>query len=330
MLQCASAEQRRAILPASSAKEYRQILTASEKIGAAAAETESAPLTVPATSSSALLDARFWLELSPWRISAAWSLAAAALAAGIDDVSRTVSPQLLVLLFLLVDPLWGNIWGGLATPEALPRIKQTILHRRPWLPYLTLGSPAARMFGLHGPGVLSILTRSWLPSVLAAFMVAFVIGMPAVWVTLLVLGIAVSGWLQRHVALFSVSVLHSLVVVAAPWLLGLTLFGLDPWSGYHWALILLWTVHVWGGNRCLEAPDARSGLRGAVWAMGLAQTGIALLLIVGQAPLPLAVLSILWLATWLAIYRGRSLASVQASSTAALLVSAAAMTQTTF
>jgi hypothetical protein len=64
--------------------------------------------------------------------------------------------------------------------------------------------------------------------------------------------------------------------------------------------------------------------------MGLAQIGIALLLIVGQAPLQLAVLSILWLATWLAIYRGRSLVSVQASWTAAMLVSAAAMTQTTF
>ena len=304
-------------------------MTASEKIGAAA-ETESAPLTVPATSSSALLDARFWLELSPWRISAAWSLAAAALAAGIGDVSRTVSPQLLVLLFLLVDPLWGNMWGGLATPEALPRIQQTILHRRPWLPYLALGSPAARLFGLHGPGVLSILARAWLPSVFAAFMVAFVIGIPAVWATLLVLGIAVSGWLQRHVALISVSVLHSLVVVAAPWLLGLTLFGLDPWSGYHWALILLWTAHVWGGNRCLESPGTHVGPRIALWAVGLAQTGIALLLIVGQAPLPLAVLSILWLATWLAIYRGRSLVSVQASWTAALLVSAAAMTQTTF
>ena len=305
-------------------------MTASEEIGEAAAETESAPLTVPATSSSALLDARLWLELSPWRISAAWSLAAAALAAGIGDVSRNVSPQLLVLLFLLVDPLWGSIWGGLTTSESLPRIRQTILHRRPWLPYLGHGSPAARLFGLHGPSAFSILARAWLPSVLAAFVVALAVGTPALWTTLLVLGVSVSGWLQRHVALISVSVLHSLVVVAAHWLLGLTLFGLDAWSGYNWALILLWTLHVWGGNRCLEAPGARSSLTGAFWAMGLAQVGIALLLIVGHAPLPLAALGILWLATWLAIYRGHPLVSVQASWTAAMLVSAAAMTQTTF
>lgn len=317
-------------------------MTASEKFGAAAAEMrrrrtpndvpganaeqESAPVAFPATSSSALLDARLWLELSPWRISAAWSLAAAVLAAGIGDVSRTVSPQMLVLLFLLVDPLWGNMWGGLATPEALPRIQYSMLHRRPWLPYLVMGSPAARLFGMHGPGVLSILARAWLPGVLATFAAAFAIGMPAVWATLVVLGIAVIGWLQRHVALISASVLHSLVVVAAPWALGMMLFGPDLWSGYHWALIFLWTVHVWGANRSLDNPGARSGLAG----MALAQAGIALLLILGQAPLPLAVLGILWLATWMATYRGQSLVNVQASWTAALLVSAAAMAQTTF
>ena len=317
-------------------------MTASEKFGAAAAEMrrrrtpndvpganaeqESVPVAFPATSSSALLDARFWLELSPWRISAAWSLAAAVLAAGIGDVSRTVSPPMLVLLFLLVDPLWGNMWGGLATPEALPRIQYSMLHRRPWLPYLTMGSPAARLFGMHGPGVLSILARAWLPGALATFVAAFAIGMPAVWATLVVLGIAVMGWLQRHVALISASVLHSLVVVAAPWALGMMLFGPDLWSGYHWALIFLWTVHVWGANRSLDNPGARSGLAG----MALAQAGIALLLILGQAPLPLAVLGILWLATWMATYRGQSLVNVQASWTAALLVSAAAMAQATF
>ena len=317
-------------------------MTASEKFGAAAtemrrrrtpndvpganAEQESVPVAFPATSSSALLDARFWLELSPWRISAAWSLAAAVLAAGIGDVSRTVSPPMLVLLFLLVDPLWGNMWGGLVTPEALPRIQYSMLHRRPWLPYLTMGSPAARLFGMHGPGVLSILARAWLPGALATFVAAFAIGMPAVWATLVVLGIAVMGWLQRHVALISASVLHSLVVVAAPWALGMMLFGPDLWSGYHWALIFLWTVHVWGANRSLDNPGARSGLAG----MALAQAGIALLLILGQAPLPLAVLGILWLATWMATYRGQSLVNVQASWTAALLVSAAAMAQTTF
>ena len=267
-----------------------------------------------------------WMELSPWRISAAWSLAAAALAAGISDVSRTVNPQMVVLLFLLVDPLWGNVWGGLATAKALPRIQEAILRNRLWLPYLAAGSPAARLFGQHGPSVLSILFRAWLPSVMAAFVVALAVGIPAVWATLAVLGIAVAGWLQRQMALISVSVLHSLVVVAMPWLLGLTLFGIDPWSGAHWALILLWTVHVWGGNRYLEMPGARSGLAG----MALAQCGIGLVLIIGQAPLALTVLGILWLATWLAVHRGQPLVRVQASWTAAMLVSAAALSQTTF
>ncbi len=317
-------------------------MTTSERFGAAAAEMrerrtpndapdanaeqELAPVNVSATSSSALLDARLWSELSPWRISAAWSLAAAALAVGIGEVSRTVPPQTLVLLFLLVDPLWGNIWGGLATPEALPRIRFTVRNKRPWLPYLALGSPAARVLGVHGPGVLTIVARAWLPGVVVAFVTALAIGMPAVWATLVALGLAVTAWLQRYVALVPASVLHSLVVVAAPWFMGLTLFGLDPWSGLHWALILLWTLHVWGANSSLDNPGALGGLAG----MAVAQAGIALLLIFGQAPLSLAVLCILWLATWVAVYRGQPLQNVQASWTAALLISAAAMTQTVF
>ncbi len=301
-------------------------MTASEKIGAVASTAETVPLPVSVTSSSALLDARIWLELSPWRISAAWSLVAAALAAGLGEVSRTISPQALVLLFLLADPLWGSMWGGLSTPKALPWIRQTIRRSRPWLPYLAPGSPAAWLFGLHGPGVLSILFRAWLPSVLAAFVVAFVIGTPAVWATLAVLGLSIGGWLHRQVALISVHALHSLVVVAIPWLLALTVFGIDSWRGAHWALALLWTVHVWGGNHHLERPGERVGLAG----MALAQCGISALLIVGQVPLALAVLGILWLATWLAIYRGQSLVSAQSSWTAALLISAAAISQATF
>ncbi len=283
-------------------------------------------MNVSVTSSSALLDARFWSELSPWRVSAAWSLAAAALAVGIGEVSRTLSPQTLVLLFLLVDPLWGNIWGGLVTPEALPRIRFTVQNKRPWLPYLALGSPAARVLGVHGPSVFTILARAWLPGVVVAFVTAFAIGLPAVWATLVALGLAVIAWLQRYVALIPASVLHSLVVVAAPWFMGLTLFGLDPWSGLHWALILLWTLHVWGANSSLDNPGALGGLAG----MAVAQAGIALLLIFGQASLSLAVLCILWLATWVAVYRGQPLQNVQASWMAALLVSAAAMTQTVF
>ncbi|MDE0140162.1 MAG: hypothetical protein OXI80_13885 [Caldilineaceae bacterium] len=312
-------------------------MTTSERFGAAAAdmrerrppnsapdanaEQESAPVTVSATSSSALLDARLWSELSPWRISAAWSLAAAALVVGIGELSQSVSPQTLVLLFLLVDPLWGNIWGGLATPEALPRIRLSLQHRRPWLPYLTMGSPAARVLGMHGPSVLAILTRAWLPCVAVAFAAAAAVGMPAVWATLAVLGLALTAWLQRHVALIPASVLHSLVVVAAPWFMGLTLFGLDPWNGLYWALILLWTLHVWCANSSLDNPGALGGLAG----MAVAQAGIALLLIFGRAPLALAVLCILWLATWVAVYRGQPLQNIQASWTAALLVSAAAM-----
>lgn len=301
----------------------------------------SAAETVPITASSALLDARIWFELSPWRISAGWSLLAAALAARGGDV--IISLQVLVLLFLLVDPLWGSMWGGLSTPNALPQIRQTILRYQLWLPYLTPGSPAARLFGLQGPGVLSILFRSVTPSVLVAFVVAFVIGMPAVWATLVVVCLSVGSWLHRQVPLVPVPVLHSLVAVAVPWILALMIFGIDPWNGPHWLLALLWTVHVWGSNRHLELSDERMGLVG----MALAQCGMILLLLAGRVPLALAILGVLWLASWLAIYQGHhqlaepsqaktrreqqhSLAIAQPWWTAALLVSAAALSQTTF
>lgn len=287
------------------------------------AETEPARSSADVHSSSALLDARFRPELSPWRITAAWSLAASVLAAGIGDVSRTVSPLLLVAVYLLVDPLWGNIWGGLIAPDTLPRSRQTTRLGPTRLPYLASGSPAARLLGLHGQSNLAVLIRGWAPGAAAAFVVALAIGEAAVWATLAVLGMAVFAWLHRQFGLIPVSVLHSLTVVAAPWSLGLALFGVDPWNATHWALILLWCVHLWAGNLCLERPESRGGQVG----LALAQGGIAFLLIVGRAPLPLMILGVLWLATWLSVYRGQSFFAIQATWTAALLVSASAMAQ---
>ena len=54
------------------------------------------------------------------------------------------------------------------------------------------------------------------------------------------------------------------------------------------------------------------------------------LLIVGQVPLPLTALGVLWLATWLTIYRGLPLVNIQFSWTAGMLISAAAIAQATF
>ena len=182
-------------------------------------------------------------------------------------------PQLIVLLFLLVDPLWGNIWGGLTASEALPRIRQSVLRRRPWMPYLRSDSPAARLFGQEGAGVHSILARAWLPGVAVAFVVAFAIGPPAVWTTLVVLCVSVGNWIQRHVPVFPTSVLHSLVIVAGPWILGLTIFGLDPWSDYHWAIISLvdsacmGREPLLGGAQCTRRSVGRllGNGAGAVW-----------------------------------------------------------------
>ena len=200
--------------------------------------------------------------------------------------------------------------------------------RRPRLPYLALGSPAAaRFWDCTVPASLTILARVWLPGVVVAFVAAFAIGMSAVWATLIVLGLALSAWLQRHVSLIPASVLHSPRSRG-----GALVHGLD--------VVRARSLERTPLDACFAVDFACLGREQQVWttragwvdsrAWQWAQAGIALLLIFGQAPLPLAVLSVLWLATWVAVYRGQSLVKVQASWTAALLVSAAAMSQTVF
>lgn len=302
---------------------FGEIKSGGQAAGAADRLTTPEQPGLSVISSSALLDARVWVELSPWRLSAGWSLLAAALAAGIGDVAAALSPQVLVLLFLLVDPLWGSIWGSLTTPGALPHLRQTVQRQRLWLPYLTPGSPAARLFGTDGPGLLAILFRAGLPGTVLALLVAFSLGTAAVWATVAVLVLAIGGWLHREVELVPVPVLHSLAAVALPWVLGLIVFGRDPWQPVFWLPALLWTVHAWGGSRHLEQPGERLGLAG----MALAELGLALFLIVSRVPLWLAVLALLWAPVWLAVYRGRQLEFAHFWWLGALLVTGLAVGQ---
>ncbi len=64
--------------------------------------------------------------------------------------------------------------------------------------------------------------------------------------------------------------------------------------------------------------------------MAGAQAGIAVLLVLARTPLWLAVLGVLWLPTWLAVYRQQPLRRVQIWWLAALLVSSAALGQSLF
>lgn len=276
--------------------------------------------------SSSILDVRAWFEKTPWRMAAAWSMLAAVLAVNSPADFSTIDLQALVLLLLLVDPLWGSLWGLMVGRAHLPRLGGPTAPSRIWLPYLHSGSPAARLFGKDGPGLLSLLFRVALPSILLSVLVASTLDPVLLWLTGLVLICSLGGWLHREVALVPLLLLHSLVTVALPWLAVLYQFGgtggPQGWT-YQWLLVGLWTLHSWGSNRSLQKPFDRLSLA----VLALAQLGISLLLIVAQAPLWLALLSVLWLPTWLTVYQRRPLNGVQFWWLVAMLVSALALGQ---
>ncbi len=283
------------------------------------------------TNSSAVFDGRIWLERSPWRIAGGWTMAAALLSIGFAGRLDLIDPARLLLLFLLLDLLWGSIWGSMTVPNSVPSLEQPLQKPRFWLPYLRAGSPAARLFGTDSPGILPVLGRVALPGILLALIVALSLDMALFWLTLVVVVISIAGWLHRQVELMPIVMLHALVSVLLPWGATMLLFAGELFAGEasaNWRnpliLAVLWTLHLWGANRNLEASQDRLGLA----AVALAQIGISIQIVVAQAPLWLALLSVLWLPTWLAVYRKQPLRQVEFWWPVALILSALAIGQT--
>jgi hypothetical protein len=275
---------------------------------------------------SASVNAQFWLDRLPLRITAGWSMTAALLAAGLLWRPLDLAWRDLVLLWLLVDPLWGAIWRLAAGRTELLMLRQRTQKGRFWLPYLEAGSPAAQLFGGEGPTSLPLLYRIALPSVMLGLLVASALGVTALITTALVIGLGIVGWISGRVLHRPPVLFHALVMVGLPWWLTLNFLGVRTvtaqWS-LHLALIVLWVIHTWGAERALlHVQDwlALSLMAGAAISIGV-------LLIIAQAPLWLALLAVLWLPTWLAVYQGRSLEGQQFWWLLAMLASANALGQ---
>ena len=275
---------------------------------------------------SATLNAQFWLNRFPWRPTAGWAVVAALLSLGLLWQSVPVDWRALALLLLLADPLWGGIWrlaGG--RTELLP-LRDRDLDQGVWLPYIEAGSPAALLLGRDERGVLHLVFRVALPTVVLAFAVAFVLGAAAVWMTVVLLAVSMLGWISWHTLRIAPAVLHSLVTVALPWFMALTLLGVNI-QHEHWTilatLVLLWFLHNWGEIRVLRASQDAVG----IVLLGIAEAGIALLLVSARAPIWLAILVVLWLPTWLSIYRRQPMLRLNFWWLFAMLVSAAAVGQ---
>jgi hypothetical protein len=274
--------------------------------------------------SSAVFEARFWLERTPWRVAGGWSLLAGLLAGGVGQQPLIWDWVLIALLFVLVDLLWGSIWGALTVPASLPRVTTLARRSRVWLPYLQPGSPASRLLGMDGPGLLPVIARIALPSMVLALLISSLFGSLVLGLTGAVLLISLAGWIHRQVAFIPLSALHSLVAVLLPWVVGLHYTGaLNGDAAWLLALALLWTAHQWGAVRCLNSRRDPVGMG----VLATTQVAICLLLVWVQIPLWVGLLSLLFLPTWLLTYRQRSLESVQFWWLAAMLFSGYAVSQ---
>ncbi len=286
---------------------------------------ERAAALPPTFSSSATINAQFWLEQLPWRPTAAWTVLAALLAIGAGTVT-TLDWRTVVLVLLLADPLWGSIWRLAAGREETLPLQQGNRAHRIWLPYLIPGSPAARLFDVNYAHALPLLFRVGLPSLLLASAVAVVLTPTALWMTSAVFLISILGWITRRALHSSTTFLHSIVTVSLPWLLVLTLFGTEiadrQWV-IHLLLILLWTLHNWGEGRNLRVIGDSIGLL----LLAVAEIGMVSLLIFLRAPFWPALLIILWLPTWLSIYYRRPIQHLNFLWLLAMLLSAWALGQ---
>lgn len=287
-----------------------------------AVEQES---TRPAPSPSATLNAQFWLSQFPWRPTAGWAAVAALLAAGFPtDPFLVVDWRAMALLLLLVDPLWGSVWRLAAGRATLLPLTENVLSDSVWLPYLTPGSPAAMLLGRSYGGLLPILFRVALPSVLLAGAIALVLGVTAVGATLAVVLLSVGGWLGSRYLGAPPALLHSTVTITLPWLLALSLLGIGPdaarWP-VHVALVAVWTLHNWGEGRLQTASGDRAG----ELLLATADLALLALLVIAKAPLWLAPLAVLLLPTWLTIWRGGPVRRVSIWWLFAMLLSAAAL-----
>lgn len=277
--------------------------------------------------SSALLNAQFWLDGSPWRPAGFWGVVAGLLATGLPGQGNGLEPRTVLILVLLADVLWGSIWrlaGGRGELLTLPSKAEA---GRVWLPYLQADSPAARLLGGDNTDIWPLALRTGLPVFFLALVTAAVLGAYAVGLTLAVTVIAGLAWTLRRTFGATPALLLSLMATGLPWLLAVSTLAGGPGDEAVWPAQLLfaglWTFHQWGGVRLGEDAADRFGLA----VMAAAELGLCVSLILFQAPLWLALVVVLWLPGWLLIFRGQSPRRTNVLWLAAMLVSALALGQ---
>ena len=136
---------------------------------------------------NALIGMRLWLSPSPLGIRPAWAAVAGMLSAGVTLTEQTTIIDLFLVIFL-VDALWGALvsrFTAAEIPVAHIEPKSQGYSARLVLPWMRQGSPADRALRwMDGP-----LARDWRNGIVAlagALLLAAILGIWAVWLTLLV------------------------------------------------------------------------------------------------------------------------------------------------
>jgi hypothetical protein len=247
-----------------------------------------------------------WLSGSPWRLTGGWMVLAGLLAAtGLD--ARDQPLLALALALVLAELLWMALWMQLVAPSQWPG---RLLHRRPALPYIAPGSPAARLLGWQQPGTLAAIVRGGLPLVTLALLLAYVLSPAALALTAAATAIVMLGVLAKRAGLAGLMYwLHALLIVGLPVALGISLVGQWPvipeslWLG-GLAVGAVFLARVAVEVRDLPSAGAEGLARiGLILLTGVGVAALAGVMVFARQPLALGVIVLLAAAPMLSLAR---------------------------
>jgi hypothetical protein len=224
--------------------------------------------------STATVNLQVWGGVAIWRITAGWVMVAAIIAAGGLAQLSTLDFARIVLLWLLVDPLWGALWRMAGGRNHLLSLRtgddQTPTTETLRLPYVTENSPAGQLLSLDESNAIPWLVRIALPTTVVALVVASVLGLWAVLLTLFMVVVAAAGWTWRRTLHLPPLAFHAVALALLPWLLALPELGIAPGSE-RWGLLLalgiLWMLHAWAHPSLRRSSLLLKSALGCSWSL---------------------------------------------------------------
>ena len=230
--------------------------------------------------SAGILDLRLWVGSSPWRLAPVWTLLAGLVLSG-DWSFRPGNLARVLLALLLVEGLWGAIWGQmLVLSQVVFRgswpITSTIT---PSWPYATTDAPLARLWRWLQGSEDGYLTRDvWIALVLAGA-ASVMLGRAAVLASVVVALLALAATAVYPLYPRLTRFLGALVTVALPWWLGMNLLTAGPTTWWPqpaqqavWLLMAAFTLLAYAGEEL-----AAGGSRAWLWAGHVALVAVLVL-----------------------------------------------------